>query len=178
MFGPHTPLLMYAAQAAERRGARVYPLQWPEEKLAVASASGQTLSSWVTHHVGAALDELDLVGAKPLIIGKSLATYAARVAAEHALPAVWLTPLLAETYVVDALRDSSEPFLLVGGTADALAWDSRVAHALSPHVLEVDGADHGMFVPGGLAASALVLGSVATAIEHFLDEVIWVGDGR
>ncbi|HEY6469416.1 MAG TPA: alpha/beta hydrolase [Candidatus Dormibacteraeota bacterium] len=177
MFGPHTPLLMYAAQAAERRGARVYQLQWPEEELAIASASGEALSSWVTHYVGAALDALDLVDAKPLIVGKSLATYAARVAAERDLPAVWLTPLLAEAYVVDALRDSLRPFLLVGGTADAFGWDSRVAHALSPHVLEVEGADHGMFVPGELAASATVLGSVATAIEQFFDEIIWVEDG-
>ena len=92
---------------------------------------------------------------------------------QRALPAVWLTPLLADAQVVDALRGCSEPFLLIGGTADTGAWDSNVAHALSRHVLEVDGADHGMFVPGSLAASAAVLGSVASAIEEFLDETVW-----
>jgi hypothetical protein len=30
-----------------------------------------------------------------------------------------------------------------------------------------------MYVPGPLAASAAVLGQVATAVEDFLDEVVW-----
>jgi hypothetical protein len=30
-----------------------------------------------------------------------------------------------------------------------------------------------MFVPGGLAASAAVLGDVVTAVERFLDDVAW-----
>jgi hypothetical protein len=173
MFGPHTPLLMFAAQAAERRGARVHALHWPEAELTVASESNTKLSAWVSGYVTRALDDLDVADAKPLLIGKSLATYAARVAAQRALPAVWLTPLLADAQVVDALRGCSEPFLLIGGTADTGAWDSNVAHALSRHVLEVDGADHGMFVPGSLAASAAVLGSVVSAIEQFLDETVW-----
>ena len=173
MFGPHTPLLMFAAQAAERRGARVHAVYWPEAELTVASESNKTLSSWVTRYVTSALDDLDVADAKPLLIGKSLATYSAQVAAQRALPAVWLTPLLADAQVVDALRGCSEPFLLVGGTADTGAWDSDVARALSSHVLEVDGADHGMFLPGSLAASAAVLGSVASAIEQFLDETVW-----
>jgi hypothetical protein len=101
-----------------------------------------------------------------LIIGKSLATYAARVAAQRELRAVWLTPLLADAQVVDALRGCARPS----------AWDSDAAHALSRHVLEVDGADHGMFVSGDLAASAAVLGSVATAIEEFLDQTVWTSE--
>jgi len=173
MFGPHTPLLMFAAMAAERRGARVHALRWPEAELTAASESNETLSSWVTRYVTTALDELDVADAKPLLIGKSLATYAAQVAAQRALPAVWLTPLLADAQVVNALRGCSEPFLLIGGTADTGAWDSDVAHTLSPHVLEVDGADHGMFVPGSLAASAAALGSVASALEQFLDQTVW-----
>jgi hypothetical protein len=45
------------------------------------------------------------------------------------------------------------------------AW----ARELSPYVLEVDGADHGMYVPGPLARSAEVLCRVATAVEGSLD---------
>ncbi len=74
--------------------------------------------------------------------------------------------------MVDGLRRSTAPFLLVGGTADAL-WDSALARELTPYVLEVEGADHGMYVPGRLAASTAVLGEVATAVEDFLDQVIW-----
>jgi hypothetical protein len=40
-------------------------------------------------------------------------------------------------------------------------------------VIEIDGADHSMFVPGRLAASAAALGEVITAVEDFLDHVVW-----
>jgi hypothetical protein len=81
-----------------------------------------------------------------------------------------LTPVLTSDWVVSALRRCPAPFLLVGGTADKL-WDSALARELSRYVLEVEGADHGMYVPGPLAGSAAVLGQVVTAVEEFLDEV-------
>jgi hypothetical protein len=40
-------------------------------------------------------------------------------------------------------------------------------------VLEVDGADHGLYVPGPLAASAAVVGRLATAVERLLDGTVW-----
>jgi hypothetical protein len=40
-------------------------------------------------------------------------------------------------------------------------------------VVEVAGADHGMFVPGELAASAAVLGQVMSAVEQLLDHAVW-----
>jgi len=58
------------------------------------------------------------------------------------------------------------------GTADQF-WDRQAARAITPHVVEIDGADHGMLVPGRLAASAAVLGHVITAVEDFLDRVVW-----
>jgi pimeloyl-ACP methyl ester carboxylesterase len=76
--------------------------------------------------------------------------------------------------VAAALRRAAAPFLLVGGTADAV-WDSALARRLSPHVLEVDGADHGMYVPGPLTSSIAVLGQVVAAVEEFLDEIGWPG---
>ena len=66
-----------------------------------------------------------------------------------------------------ALSRASEPFLLVGGTADQL-WDGEVARRLTPHVLEIPDADHSMLVPGPLARSAEVLGRVCTAVEEFV----------
>jgi hypothetical protein len=71
------------------------------------------------------------------------------------LAAVWLTPLLHRPEVVEALARASAPFLLVGGTADP-SWDGAVARRLTPHVLEVPDAHHGMLVPGPLARSAEV----------------------
>jgi hypothetical protein len=49
------------------------------------------------------------------------------------------------------------PCLLIGGTADKVR-DGRLARSLTPHVLKIDRADHGMLVPGYLSESATVLG--------------------
>ena len=58
------------------------------------------------------------------------------------------------------------------GTADDI-WDGGLARRLSPHVLEVDGADHGMYVPGPLAESIAVLARVVVAVQEFLDAIDW-----
>jgi pimeloyl-ACP methyl ester carboxylesterase len=117
---------------------------------------------------------LDAVAGGALLIGKSLGTNAAALAAERSLPAVWLTPLLTVPvpWVAGALERATAPFLLVGGTADP-AWDGEVARRLSPHVLEVEGADHGMYVPGPLTESIAVLARVVEAIDGFLHAIAW-----
>jgi pimeloyl-ACP methyl ester carboxylesterase len=125
----------------------------------------------VASQVESAAEELTAaVGAAPVVIGKSLGSLAAPVAADRGLAAVWFTPLLTDEPTVAALRRATGPCLLVGGTADRF-WDGQAARSLPAEVVEVDGADHGMFVPGGLAASAAVLGQVITAVEDFLGRV-------
>lgn len=160
--GPHAPLLTYAADAAAARGARVRHVEWTpayDPSTRPLAEAGPWIEAQVPRLPG-------------LLIGKSLGTLAASVAARDGLPAVWLTPLLATEWTVDALRRATAPFLLVGGTADP-HWNGALARELTPHVLEVAGADHGMYVPGPLAASAAVLGRVATAVESFLDDEVW-----
>jgi hypothetical protein len=166
------PLLMYAGLAVERRGGYARRIAWapPDPQRVIESES----RGWVTAQVAAAIDEtVETTGATvPVVIGKSLGTLAAPLAADRGLPAVWLTPLLTDEATVVALRRATAPCLLVGGTADRW-WDGPLARSITPHVLEVAAADHGMFVPGELSASAAVLGQVATAVEQFLDHAVW-----
>jgi pimeloyl-ACP methyl ester carboxylesterase len=172
-YGPYIPLLWYAADAARARGARVRSLKWtPPADLFAGRQPGPKAPAWVHGQVGPVLDEVTEAGGPPLVIGKSLGTYAAALTAERGLPAIWFTPLLTEDAVAGALRRAAAPCLLVGGTADEW-WDGAAARKLSPHVYEVDGAGHGLMVPGPLAGSAAVLGQVATAVERFLDETVW-----
>jgi hypothetical protein len=112
-------------------------------------------------------------GRRPLLIGRSLGSNAAALAADRRLPAVWLNPMLTTGWVSAALERAEAPFLLVGGAADTEWWDGALARTLTPYVLEVPGADHRMMVPGPLSASAEILGLVATAVEEFLDAVVW-----
>lgn len=165
-FGAGAPLLMYAGDVAELRGATVHRYSW-SQKFPKPDQPG--IESWVGGEIAPLLDS---ISGRPLLIGKSLGTNAAALAAERTLPAVWLTPLLTLPWVVDALGGATAPFLLVGGTADRV-WDGGIARRLSPHVLEVDGADHGMYVPGPLTESIAVLSHVVVAVEEFLDAIGW-----
>jgi hypothetical protein len=142
----------------------IRPVSWDDPE-GMLTLTAEQRGPWVLDQVARAVPD---VQEGSLLIGKSLGTHAAALAAERELVAVWLTPVLTSEFVVGGLRRSTAPFLLVGGTADKL-WDSQLARELTPYVLEIDDADHGMFVPGRLAASAAVLGQVATAVEDFLD---------
>lgn len=167
-YGTDGPLLMYAALAVERRGGLARRITWVVPEFASAGEE----RAWVISQVSAAVDALQATTGAPMVIGKSLGSLAAPLAASRGLPAVWLTPVLTDEPTLTALRQGTAPCLLVGGTADPV-WDGRLARSVTPHVLEVEGADHGMFVPGRLAASAAVLGRVATAVEDFLDDHVW-----
>lgn len=156
---------MFGGTAAAERGASLIPLAWgPLDDL-----EDEELRARVESVVAKALDEL---GPETVVMGKSLGSVAAPVVADRGLAAVWFTPLLTEPRVVSALRRSAAPFLLIGGTADDW-WDGGIARSLTPHVAEIEGANHRMFVPGPLQRSAAALGEVSTAVERFLDEVVW-----
>ena len=163
-------LLKYASLAAERRGATVRAISW---RLSGDRGGFSAERERVASQVAAVVDEITTTtGIAPVVIGKSLGSLAVGVVADRGLAAVWFTPLLTDEPTVSALRRATGPCLLVGGTADPY-WDGREARLITTHVVEVDGADHGMFVPGRLAASAAVLGQVATAVEDFLDAFVY-----
>jgi pimeloyl-ACP methyl ester carboxylesterase len=170
--GPWAPWVMYPCAAAESRGATIHRIHWTIDGDQLDIPADQR-AGWVVEQVRPKVSGLS----HPLLVGKSLGTHAALLASERGLPAVWITPLIApgQWYgdsVVRALRRATAPCLLIGGTADE-SWDSALARELSPHVFEAEGADHGLFVPGPLANSIAVMGDVVTAVERFLDEVVW-----
>ncbi|WP_284747884.1 hypothetical protein [Amycolatopsis sp. RTGN1] len=165
-FGPAAGLLMYAGVVAERRGVTVHRHWWSQPPSHLFEPQ---IESWVCDQIRPLLDRL---GGSTLLIGKSLGTNAAALAAERSLPAVWLTPILTVPWVVAALERATAPLLLVGGTGDAL-WDGAEARRLSPYLLEVEDADHGMQVPGPISESVAVLGRVLIAIDEFLDAIAW-----
>ena len=163
------PVLMFARLAVQRRGGHAHPMMWE-------FAEGRDIASQrqrVVAQVESAVDEsAAATGAAPLVVGKSLGSLAAPLVADRGLAAVWFTPLLTDEPTVAALRRATGPCLLVGGTADPY-WDGQTARSLAADVVEIEGADHAMVVPGRLANSAAALGQVITAVEDFLDYVIW-----
>ena len=120
-YGAEGPLLMYARLAVQGRGGHVHPIVW--ELSRDSDFSRQRLR--VASQVESAVDEVTAAtGAAPVVIGKSLGSLAAPLAADRGLAAVWFTPLLTDEPTVAALRRATGPCLLVGGTADRF-WDGR-----------------------------------------------------
>jgi hypothetical protein len=105
-------------------------------------------------------------GPTTLVVGKSFGTRAAPWATGLGLPAIWLTPLLHEAVVADAIRASTAPTLLVGGTGDVV-WDSDVAHTSGRQVHEIPDADHGLQIGRDWRQTLAALGGVLAAVETF-----------
>jgi predicted alpha/beta-hydrolase family hydrolase len=141
-YPPQAPLLFFAGVVLLQHGWRVEHHWWDPPR---HRSDGQT-SAWVREQVEGALP----LAGRTVIVGKSLGTWAAPLAAERGLPGVWLTPLLEITAVTEAIAANPAPQLLVGGTADDL-WDSAVAAQLAGprcEVLEIDGGDHVLMAGG------------------------------
>jgi len=167
-YSAQAPLLWFARRAAMDAGRNV---------VAVADTFDRDADplGWVEKRVEAALAYVRDRDARPVVIGKSLTSLAGSVAARDALPAVWLTPLIASGHeltplVVAGLRDGTAPRLLIGGTAD-VSWDGAVARSFaSAGILELEGADHGLEV-ADIATSAENLATVAHAIRRFVESL-------
>ena len=105
------------------------------------------------------------------MIGKSLGSAAAPLVAERSLPAVWLTPLLVRPEVVAALRASTAGALLVGSAADPTWADGELPGGDAVEVVEFEGLDHSLQVPGDPLASLDVLRQVTERIGAFLERL-------
>jgi hypothetical protein len=167
-YGPQAPLLDLAQAALTDLGAVVDTVTWnvPDGLLDIGP------EPFVRAHVSAALHRLARAapGMQPVIIAKSLGTHAAALAAERELPAIWLTPLLYEDAIADAIAGNPAPALLIGGTQDQ-AWKADVAKRTGKTVVTIDEADHGLRPPGPLRAYTDALGIVGTAMEEFLSRL-------
>lgn len=113
-------------------------------------------AEWAAERVRAAL----AFRPAALLVGKSMASLAAGLVE---LPAVWLTPLLREPGVAEAIRP---PALLVGGTADPL-WDSAAAHRLGVEVLELENVHHALGIAADAYASLEAMRRVLDAVGEF-----------
>ena len=166
-YSAQAPLLWYARRAVFEAGRSVL--------VVTDTFDSQTDEPirWVEERGEATLSHVRPRDANPLLITKSLTSLAARLAAAEGLPAVWLTPLIADpgtavaAHVLAGLHSGTEPRLLIGGSDDP-SWDGRVASTLSnAEVLELPGADHSLEVPEDVARSLDNLKRVTDAVSRF-----------
>jgi hypothetical protein len=156
------PLLWFAREAAQAGG-------WSVLEVSERAPADEEPFAWMRDRAERALDATN--AGTVAVIGKSLASAAAPLVAERALPAVWLTPLLIRPEVVSALAGSSAPALLVGSTADPTWSDGEAPEGDAIEVLELEGLDHSLQVEGDPLASLDVLRQVTERIGAFLAQV-------
>ncbi len=178
------PAAIYRPEASRRvvllPGARYptrAPLLWFAREVAVARGFGvlevldeppadEDPFAWVHDRAQRALDhqptELDVV------IGKSLSSDVAGLAADRGLPAIWLTPLLDRPGILAALARTSRPTLLVGGSADPTWQPAALPDNVMLDRLQLDGLDHGLQLPGDPQASLNALRKVVKKVDRFL----------
>jgi predicted alpha/beta-hydrolase family hydrolase len=164
-YPPQAPLLFFTGFALLQHGWRVEHHWWDPP----SHHSDEETGAWVRSEVSGALP-----GSGPvLIVGKSLGTFAAPIAAERELPSIWLTPLLEVPEVVDAIAADPAPQLMVGGTADEL-WDTTVARRLESStctVVEIPDADHILMTRGDVVRGVEMHLEVVRAVDEWLSHL-------
>jgi hypothetical protein len=164
-YPPAAPGLAYAGYVLRAAGWRVRDVWWDPPANGSLSLEGEV--AWVGDQLAVAAADFD---GPVLVVGKSLGTYGARLAAERSYPAIWLTPLLTDSVLVQGIRANRARQLLVGGTADRL-WDADVAASLAAEgcdVLQLDGIDHGLIDPADPVRSAEALVEITRSITNFV----------
>lgn len=158
-YSTQAPLLWFAAEIGRARGWSVLEARthW--------NGDGDALA-WGPDLARRCLAAPFIAG--PVLIGKSLASLAAGVAAEQSIPAVWLTPLLDEPAFVTALAKAASPTLLVGGDADACWRPEAIPRSPNIEATAVPDVDHGFSSSRGVSASIEAHDTAARAIDSFL----------
>ena len=154
------PLLWFAREAAQAAGLTVL-------ELTERAPAGREPFEWIRERAGEALEEA-AGAAEIVVIGKSLGSAAAPMAVERGLSAVWLTPLLIRPEIVTALEAVEQPTLIVGSPADPTWGDGRMPAADALEVMELDGLDHSLQIPGDPLASIEILRQVTARLGAFL----------
>jgi hypothetical protein len=153
------PLLWFAREAAQAGG-------WSVLEVDERAPSDQEPFEWMRGQARHALDATD--AELTLVVGKSLGSAAAPMVSG---PAVWLTPLLVQPEIVEALGSASAPTLLIGSPADPTWGDGEPPDNPALEALELPGLDHSLQVPGDPLASVDVLRTVTERVSAFYDRI-------
>jgi len=151
------PLLWFAREAAQAGG-------WSVVEVDERAPAGEEPFTWMRAQAKRGLDAASGAELK-VVIGKSLGSVAATLVSG---PAVWLTPLLTQLEIRDALAATSAPTLLVGSPADPTWGDGTVPDNDALVVMELDALDHSLQVSGDPRASLVALGRVTERVAAFL----------
>ena len=154
------PLLWFAREAAQAGG-------WSVVEVDERAPGDEQPFEWMQGQAQRALDAAS--GAElVVVVGKSLGSAAAPLVSG---PAVWLTPLMNQAGIAEAIGAATAPTLLVGSTADPTWSEGSVPENGALDVVELHGLDHSLQVSADPLASLDVLRDVTARVGAFLERL-------
>ncbi|TDE98825.1 hypothetical protein EXU48_01075 [Occultella glacieicola] len=161
LYSVQGPLLYWCAEVLLQRGWRVIGVVWPPE---VSSAADPR------HHVEAELDAvIAAVGGTPdLVVAKSLGSHALPWSIREGVPGVWLTPVLTDPTVIDALARAGPSHLAIGGTVDPM-WAPAATLTTRAVLKTIGDADHSILVPSDWEESMRAQQELMAVIAEHVD---------
>jgi hypothetical protein len=171
-----TPLVLVLAGAGYGQQA---PLLWWTDTIARQTGCAVVAPRWTVDHtaeedpvrfVEQALTTA-LAGRRPdLVIAKSFGCAALPWALAEEVPGVWLTPVLTDHVVRQALAAADDTHIALGGSADP-AWRPELVRGTRARLQTVDQADHRLEVPGDWRASQRLQAEILAVVEERLAAV-------
>lgn len=158
-YGPQGPVLLIPALALEEAGAVVTrieyparPAQWTEEAMGEMVAE---VERRITDALGS--DPWDKVTFVAKSLGAAiLGRLDPAITGPASVAAIWLTPVFGDDAVFEGALAKRWPSLVAAGAADRYHDASRHDHvvaALGARSLVIDGADHGLEIPGDVVST-------------------------
>ncbi|TSD58405.1 hypothetical protein [Aeromicrobium piscarium] len=152
------PLLYWSARALADDGWCVATVSWTVDDAARARSR-----EFVEDAYRRACSVLDRTPG--LVVGKSFGSWALPIAVDAGVPGVWLTPLLMEDAISDALRSAGADHLAIGGTEDP-AWLPERVEGTRARLVTIEDADHGIEVSSWDTSMEIQRGIVASVADH------------
>lgn len=157
-----SPLLYWTAELLSQAGWHVQGVEWTVD----ASALSDPLA-FVEHAVTETFDDAP-PSSRRLIVAKSFGCFALPWARRNDIPGVWMTPVLTDEPVRQALIEASTADIAIGGDADPVWLPDEIA-ATRANVISVPKAGHSLVIPGDWRASHAAQRALFESIEHHLE---------
>jgi hypothetical protein len=169
------PLLYWCANLLRDAGWHVRAVEWTvtDEALRDPTAFVERAVEMAFADAGLAnsrsgsMDDLmdDAAPATRLVVAKSFGTFALPWAIREGVPGVWLTPVLTETALSEALASADATHLAIGGSQDPM-WVPESAAGTRATLSTIPGADHRLEVEDGWQASLEVQRDLMKSISE------------
>lgn len=171
------PDLHYAGRILLDQGADLLRVEYAYTRTNFLEQPESEQDRWISSDVFAACSAglAHRAYERMTLVGKSLGT----IAMGHLLAdsrfqkatCVWSTPLLTVKWLCSRIEEIHPRSLFVTGTADNFYKPDileRLVNVTKGHTCIIEGADHGLEIPGDIPKSLRALGQIVQALQEFL----------